>query len=75
MLVMYHHGRGTAVALRVDQLRYLPWLIPAQLYIRVGVSREPRESRERGDAGVALVERQKGSSEGTRPRGRGSIER
>ena len=43
--------------------------------IRVGVSREPRESRERGDAGVALVERQKGSSEGTRPRGRGSIER
>jgi len=34
MLVMYHHGRGTAVALLVDQLRYLPWLIPAQLYIK-----------------------------------------
>ena len=34
MLVMIHHGRGTAVALLVDQLWYLPWLISVQLYIK-----------------------------------------
>ena len=34
MLVMYQHGRGTAVALLVDRLWYLPWLISVQLYIK-----------------------------------------
>ena len=34
MLVMIHHGRGTAVALLVDQIQYLKWLMAVQLYVK-----------------------------------------